>query len=66
MAEKKSRLTKPCPKCGYQLDVNRFVCKECGYVFPWFQIRLYLGGCGILFFIFAMGTMVIMSLMGGK
>ncbi len=65
MPEKKPRPTKTCPKCSHVIDVNRGVCTECGYMFPWFQIRLYLGGCGVLFFIFAMGMMLLMSFMGG-
>lgn len=64
MPEPKPRPTKKCPQCGHEIDVNRGVCTECAYMFPWFKIRLYLGGCGVIFFLFAMAVMAILTLIG--
>jgi len=46
--------TKECKQCGKVMSVDRFVCQDCGYVYPWFKMRLYLGGCGVVFFFASM------------
>lgn len=57
--------TKVCPKCGTEIDINRGVCKKCGHMFPWFQVRLYLGGCSVLIALISLTLMAIMAIMGG-
>lgn len=64
MAKRVPRL-KVCPKCGTEIDVNRGVCKKCGHMFPWFQVRLYVGGCSVLIALLSLTLMAILSILGG-
>lgn len=65
MAEKPAPRTKPCPKCGTEINLNRGVCPKCGYMFPWFQIRFYIGGCSAVLAILGLLAMALMSIFGG-
>lgn len=62
--EKKPARTKDCPKCGTSIDVNRGVCPSCGYMFPWFQIRFYVGGCSALLALVGLLLMALMNMFG--
>ena len=46
------------------MSIDRGVCPECGYVFPWFKIRLYVGGCSVILALIGLGLMVLLNLMG--
>jgi len=63
MANKVTR-TKNCPKCGTMMDINRGVCKECGHMFPWFQVRLYVGGCSVMIALLGLLLMALLSIFG--
>lgn len=63
MAKKVTR-TKNCPKCGTMMDINRGVCKDCGHMFPWFQVRLYVGGCSVMIALLGLLLMALLSIFG--
>ena len=63
MANKVTR-TKNCPKCGTMMDINRGVCKDCGHMFPWFQVRLYVGGCSVMIALLGLLLMALLSILG--
>lgn len=64
MPKPKPRM-KACPKCGKEVDINRGVCKDCGHMFPWFQVRLYLGGCSVVIAAIGFLLMALTAIFGG-
>ena len=52
---------KICPGCNKEISTDRFVCPDCGYTYPWFKVRLYLGGCGVVFFFLSMLAYMLLS-----
>ncbi|MBI1321403.1 MAG: hypothetical protein GC168_20970 [Candidatus Hydrogenedens sp.] len=56
--------TKVCPQCSKVISIDRFVCPECGYQYPWFKIRLYVGGCSVLLALIGLLLMALMNIMG--